>query len=112
MRCRAVAEQRDAMPSNTRKDSDFGGTKVAMRSYICSEQEDVQKTVWIIGRIGMKVVIHPEPRRRSGSAVTVLKRSLITRIFPGYFLRPAVQFCNSVNGWGAACSFGRIPRNR
>ena len=44
----------------------FWRDEVAMRSYIGTMQKDVQKTVWIVGCVGMKVVIHPEARRRGG----------------------------------------------
>ena len=37
---------------------------MSMRPYIRSAEKDIQKTVRIVGRLGMKIVIHPEPWRR------------------------------------------------
>jgi len=39
---------------------------MTMWPYVSSPQQHVQKPVWIIGRVGMEIVIHPKARRFRG----------------------------------------------
>jgi hypothetical protein len=67
-RDRSLIVEKDHVRNSFQNKEGFGLRRIgmAMRAYIGSPQQDVQKPVWVISRAGMEVVIHSKARRFRG----------------------------------------------